>query len=172
VEEELRAAAEARADAERAVVAAEAELERARGDAERLTAERHVRQAQDRVREADRWSERAGGDRERLEQEAEARHREAGRLEARAHEVSEEPRLAHAVAPPAGGLHGVLDWGARARGELLVAHAALATERDKVVREATELMAGVLGEPLISTPVAGVRARVERALGGPRGAAP
>jgi hypothetical protein len=59
----------------------------------------------------------------------------------------------------------VLDWGARARGELLVVHAGLATERDKVVREATELVAGVLGEPLTAIGVAGVRERLERALG-------
>ena len=42
----------------------------------------------------------------------------------------------------------MLEWASRARGDLLVAHAGLATERDKVVREATELVASVLGEPL------------------------
>jgi hypothetical protein len=58
----------------------------------------------------------------------------------------------------------VLDWAARARGELLLAHAALATERDKIVREATELVASVLGEPLVSTGAAGLRERLERAI--------
>jgi len=76
------------------------------------------------------------------------------------------PRLEHDVAAPATGLHGLVDWAARARGELLVSYAALATERDKIVREATELVASVLGEPLVSTGAAGVRQRLERALGG------
>jgi chromosome segregation ATPase len=167
LEGDERAAAEARAAAGGAVTEAQAELEKAKNDAERLAAERHVQQARDRVRAAELWGERVRDDRLRLEGEAEERQREAGRLEARAHDLAAEPRLARAVAPPAGGLHGVLDWGSRARGELLVAHAGLASERDKVVREASELVASVLGEPLTATRVAGVRARLERALGGP-----
>jgi chromosome segregation ATPase len=165
LEGDERAAAEARAKAERGVGEAEAEVERARNDADRLAAERHVQQAKDRVHEAELWGERARADRLRLEQEAEERQRDAGPLETRAHALAEQPHLAGTVAPPAGGLHGVLDWGARARGELLVVHAGLATERDKVVREATELVAGVLGEPLTAIGVAGVRERLERALG-------
>jgi hypothetical protein len=58
----------------------------------------------------------------------------------------------------------LLDWAARARGELLVSHAALATERDKLVREATELLAGTLGEAVPGTGVAGLRARLAEAL--------
>jgi hypothetical protein len=166
LEDDERAAAEARADAERAVAAAEAEVERARNDADRLAAERHVQQAKDRVREAELWGERSRADLLRLAQEAEERQHEAGRLEEQAHQLAERPHLAGTVAPPAGGLHGVLDWGARARGELLVVHAGLATERDKIVREATELVAGVLGEPLTAIGVAGVRERLSRALGG------
>jgi hypothetical protein len=166
LEGDEQAAAEARAAAERAVGEAEAEVERARNDADRLAAERHVQQARDRVHEAELWGEQARRDRLRLEQEAEDRQREAERLEARAHELAEAPRLSQAVAPPAGGLHGALDWGSRARGELLVVHAGLATERDQVVREASELLASVLGEPMTATRVAGVRERLERALGG------
>jgi hypothetical protein len=158
LEDDEQAAAEARADAERAVGAAEAEVERTRNDADRLAAERHVQQAKDRIREAELWGERARADRLRLEHEAEERQHEAGLLEQRAHELAERPHLAGTVAPPAGGLHGVLDWGSRARGELLVVHAGLATERDKVVREASELAAVVLGEPL--TRVAGLRERL------------
>jgi hypothetical protein len=165
LESDDQAAEDARAAAERAVADAEAEVEAARNDADRLAAERHVQQARDRVREAELWSERTRRERIRLALEADERQREAERLEARAHELAGRPHLEHAVAPPAGGLHGVLDWGARARGELLVAHAALATERDKVVREATELVASVLGEPLTATGVAGVRDRLQRALG-------
>ena len=37
---------------------------------------------------------------------------------------------------------------------------------NRTVREATELVASVLGEPLVSTGAAGLRARLERAMGG------
>ena len=67
--------------------------------------------------------------------------------------------------PPS--LDGALDWASRARGALLLEHSALARERDEVVREATELLASVLGDPLTATAVAGVRERLARALGEP-----
>jgi hypothetical protein len=121
--------------------------------------------ARDAVEDAEQRVARAHRERERLEREAAERGAEAERLEARGAELSVHPRLAREVAPPATGLHGLLDWAARAHGELLVAHAALATERDKVVREATELVAGALGEPLLAGGVAGVRERLSRALG-------
>jgi hypothetical protein len=165
LDDDDRAAADARTAADQAVAQAEAEVEHARNDADRLAAERLVQQARDRVHEADVWGERIRSDRIRLALEADERQRDAQQLEARAHQLARRPHLEHAVPPPAGGLHGVLDWGARARGELLVAHAALATERDKVIREASELVASVLGEPLTATGVAGVRDRLQRALG-------
>jgi hypothetical protein len=71
----------------------------------------------------------------------------------------------HDVPPPATGLEGALEWASRARGALLLEHSGLARERDAVVREASELLGSVLGEPLISTAVAGVRDKLERALG-------
>jgi hypothetical protein len=108
---------------------------------------------------------RAQQERTRLETEAAERGAEAEQLERRGAELSAHPRLEHDVAPPATGLHGLLDWASRARGELLVSHAALATERDKVVREATELLASVLGEPQTAIGVAGVRERLSQALG-------
>ena len=40
------------------------------------------------------------------------------------------------------------EWGTRARAALLVARSQLAAERDAVVRQAHELAAVVLGEPL------------------------
>ena len=48
-----------------------------------------------------------------------------------------------------------------------IARSALARRREEVVREASELLASVLGEPLIATAVAGVRERLARALGEP-----
>src|SRR5262245_32262252 len=165
LEDEQRAALDTRAEAEQAVAAAEAEVEKARNDADRLTAEREVQHARDRVRDAELWAARTRSDRAQLELEAEQRRRDAERLEVHANELADRPQLEQAVVPPTGGLHGALDWAARARGELLVTRAELATEREKVVREANELVASVLGEPLTATGVAGVRERLARALG-------
>jgi colicin import membrane protein len=177
----LAAAAEEEQTASEAVVRAsetlrEAEELQARAEErgkeeERLAAARAVQQARDGLHEAELRLERARGEHRGLEREGEKRRREAEALLARAQELAAAlgrlPRVApEAAAPPGPGLDGVLDWAARARGGLLVARAGLATERDAVVREATELVASVSGEPLAATGVAGVRARLERALAG------
>ena len=88
------------------------------------------------------------------------RRSEAKALEGRSVALAARAKLD----PPTPGLGGIVEWASRARGELLVGHAELATERDTVVREASELVASVLGEPLPPTGVAGVRDRLERAL--------
>ena len=62
------------------------------------------------------------------------------------------------------GLDGTLEELSQRRGALLVEHSNLARERDAVVREASELLGSVLGDPLTSTSVAGLRERLERAL--------
>lgn len=62
------------------------------------------------------------------------------------------------------GLGTTLEALSERRGELLVEHSNLARERDAVVREASELLGSVLGDPLTSTSVAGLRERLERAL--------
>jgi chromosome segregation ATPase len=169
LEAEEQAAAEARGAAADALRGAEDELARVQergSESARLEAARAAQHARDALEEAELRAARAVKERARLEQEAEERGAEAERLERRGGELAVHPRLEHDVAAPATGLHGLLDWAARARGELLVSHAALATERDKIVREATELVASVLGEPLVATGAAGVRERLERALGG------
>jgi len=130
-----------------------------------LEAARASQHARDAVEDAKLRVARAETERARLEHEGAERGADAERLEQRGAELAAHPWLEHDVAAPATGLHGLLDWAARARGELLVSHAALATERDKIVREATELVASVLGEPLVATGAAGVRQRLERALG-------
>jgi hypothetical protein len=119
--------------------------------------------ARDALREAERWAAEAALARRRLEEDGAARGAEAVSLEARGHALS--PRV-HDVPAPAGGLDGALEWASRARGALLLERSGLARERDDVVREASELLGSVLGEPLTSTAVAGVRARLERALRG------
>jgi chromosome segregation ATPase len=168
VEAEERAADEARAQAADALRAAEVELARVQergSDSARLEAARAAQHGRDALEAAEARCARAREERERLEREAAERAVEAERLERRGGELAAHPRMEHDVAPPATGLHGLLDWTSRARGELLVSHAALATERDKIVREATELVAGTLGEPLLSTGVAGVRKRLAESLG-------
>jgi len=77
--------------------------------------------------------------------------------EARA-EVAE---LAHTLG--ASDLDGAVEELSQRRGALLVEHSNLARERDAVVREASELLGSVLGDPLASTSVAGLRERLERA---------
>jgi hypothetical protein len=100
-------------------------------------------------------------DAERAQADARALEEQAGR---RAADVAAQPRVARdAAAPPASGLEGVADWGARVRPALLLLDSALAGEREAIVREANELGSAVVGEPL-ATSVAGVRERVARAL--------
>jgi chromosome segregation ATPase len=167
-EAEERAAREALVRAEAALRDADAELARLEqkgSESARLDAARTAQRARGALDDATLRVERARRDSEQLELEEAERRAAAERLERRAAELAARLVLAHAAAPPGPGLEGALDWAARARGELLVAHAGLATERDKVVREASELVAGVLGEPLAATSVAGVRTRLARALG-------
>ena len=68
-----------------------------------------------------------------------------------------------AVPAPAPGLEALVGWTSRARAALFVTAGGLETERERVVREAAELGAAVLGEPTAATSVRLVRERVERA---------
>jgi chromosome segregation ATPase len=162
LEADERAAAAEQMEADTAMSEAEAALERARKEDERLAAARTVQQARDRAHSAEVWVAQTREERARLEGEGEARRAESELLVTRAAELA---LLIRDVPPPSPGLEGVLAWASRARGELLLEHSTLATERDTLVREATELVASVLGEALTSTGVAGVRDRLERALG-------
>jgi len=162
LEADERAAAAEQTEADAAVREAEAALERARKDDERLAAARALQQARDRVHAAEVWIAQAHEERARLQAEGDARRAEAESLATR---VAELALLVRAVPPPLPGVEGALAWASRARGELLLERAALSNERDTLVREASELLASVLGEPLTSTGVAGVHDRLERALG-------
>jgi len=155
-----RAAAAEQLEADAAARDAEAALQRARKDDERLAAERSLEQAHDRAHSAERWVAQIREERARLEAEGEARRAESMLLAVRAAELAP---LVRDVPPPLPELEGALAWASRARGELLLERSALATERDTLVREASELLASVLGEAL-TTGVAGVRDRLERAL--------
>jgi len=168
--EEARAAESARGAEQASLAEARERLERARKDDERLAAARAVQHAQDALREAELRVERAAAERSRLEGEAELRRSEAAELEARASALAralgELPRVAQEAAlAPAPGLAGVLAWAEEARGALLLPAAALAGERDRIAREATELVASVSGDPHALAGVAGIRARLARELG-------
>ena len=168
LDDEDRDAGEALARAAESSRAAEDQLARAQersSESARLEAARAAQHARDALEDAELRVARAQQERQLVERQADERGAEAEHLERRGAELAQHARLEHDVPPPETGLHGLLDWAARAHGELLVSHAALATERDKVVREATELVAGVLGEPFPGTGVAGVRERLARALG-------
>jgi chromosome segregation ATPase len=173
VTEEMRAAEAVRVEAAGAVDAAEEDLRRAeeRGhDDERLAAARMAQHAHDALREAELRTARAHGERVRLEAEADERRTRGATLEQEARGLAARlealPRVAReAAVPPGPGLENVRAWAARARGGLLVAAAGIASERERVAREAAELLASVSGDPRALPGAAGVRARVAEALG-------
>ena len=159
---------ESRADA---LERARRELATAEGgrDAERLAAARRLEvRTRDALRTAQRRYDGALAEKERLEAEADERGREVPQVEARAREIATllrgRPRLAEqAGAEPRPGLAGVAAWAGNARAALFVARGALASERDAVIRQANELGALVLGEPLTASSASLVARRVEQA---------
>ncbi|HEY6053739.1 MAG TPA: hypothetical protein VIU86_07385, partial [Gaiellaceae bacterium] len=59
------------------------------------------------------------------------------------------------------GLGGLIEWTTRARAALFVAVGGLESERERIVREANELGAAVLGDASVVTSVRLVRERIE-----------
>jgi chromosome segregation protein len=99
-----------------------------------------------------------------LDREATEAEREAPTLEAEAAKAAARLADLGRVAPPQTpekGLHAVTQWAARAKAALFVARSGIERERDSVVREANELGAAILGEPLMASSVTGVRRRLE-----------
>jgi ABC-type transporter Mla subunit MlaD len=156
-------AIDARDRVEQAVREAEQLVERAEKEQQRLEAERALQQARDDLHAAEFWVAQTHEAHAELERDGAARHVEAEALAQRAVELA--PRVRD-LPPPSPSLDAALEWASRARGALLLQRSGLARERDEVVREATELLASVLGDPLTAT-VAGVRERLARALGEP-----
>jgi hypothetical protein len=169
VEETARALREA----EETAGAAAAQLQEAEagGTAERIaTARRFAVRAQDAASTAARLAAEADAAASRLEKRAEAAEEESSALQTRARELAValggRARLAADVGSgPAAGLEGVSEWAGKARAALLVARTALSAERDTVIRQANELAALVLGEPLGAAGTAVVARRLERKLG-------
>jgi chromosome segregation ATPase len=155
------AARAARGDAATSVREAEAALAQAKRDDERLAAERDLRQAADDLHAVERWVAETQAARSRAERDAAVQRAEAERLAGRALELA---RAVPDVGAPGPGLEGALAWASQARGVLLLERSGLAREREAVVREASELLGSVAGEPLALTSVAGLRDRLSRAL--------
>ena len=156
---------EARERAEAALREAEQLVERAEKEEQRQQAERALRAARDDLHAAEFWAEQARSAHAELEAAGAARRAEADELVARFGQLAAKVRD---VPPaPAAGLEGALEWAPLARGALLLEHSKLVRERDEVVREATELLASVSGDPLTSVGVAGLRERLARAFRAP-----
>jgi hypothetical protein len=162
------------ADAERDREAARTALDearravkRARGESAAATARRHEAHAASDVRTTEDRRGRLVARREELEREADAAAAGSQSLAAHSRELAAELEAAPRVAgpePPASGLDALADWGSRAHAAVFGARSGLETERERVVREANELAASVLGEPLYTTSVAVVRERLEERL--------
>jgi len=165
--EAVRASNEAAA-ARQAFSEAEDALRRADAGHE-LEAQRfHVR-ARDRLSVTERRATEAESVAEALDRAAAEAEREAERLQARAGglagELRERPRLSgDAGRPPNPGLEGIQAWSEAARASLLVARGQLGAEREAVIRQANELGAVALGEPLTAMGTGALTRRVERGL--------
>jgi hypothetical protein len=149
----------ARREAE--LAAAEQELAQAKPGEAEAEARRSVTRARDAASSARKRVARVEDERDALEREAEAAEARVPRLTARAEELARRlestPRASPVPAadPP--------EWTARARASLFVAAGSLETERERVVREANELAAAVLGDGSVATSVGLVRRRLESA---------
>ena len=163
-ESEEHAAAAARDEAAAALREADEAVANAKKEAARLEAERVRADAADSLHSAELWVAQAREARAALDRDAIARRAEAEQLHAQGIDLA--PRIRD-VPPPAAGVESVRDWAEQARGALLLERSKLAREREAVVREASELVASVTGEPFVSTAVAGIRERLALALSDP-----
>ncbi len=178
-------APERRAAAEAAMDEAQREVERRRDEAARAEAElaqaersRDERRLASARRGAERASDSLAGGERRLERATDARaaiEREVAEAAASVPALEDEarglsqrlagvPRISRTgLEPPSPGLDGIDEWASRVAAALLVVRSGLDTERERVIREANELAASVLGDEGLGTSVALVRARLERA---------
>lgn len=152
--------ATARAELERRrneLAEAERELEHAHDEDSREHAQHAADRGRDHVQVALAALERASEEVDELERRAAALPDELPRLEATAREIAgQAPEL---PAPPAG-LRDLVDWASHAHAELFVGAGHLATQRDRVIREANELATMLLGEPTYGSTVDQALARV------------
>ena len=151
--------------------AAERELAEAeqKGKRERIAAARRaVVRTRDALSSAERRLRRALDAQAVLERRARDAGAESPELLAQSRGLSARVRRVPRISPHAGdepgdGLSGIVQWAAGAHAALFVVRSALEADRERVVREANELGASVLGEALAATSVALVRRRLEAA---------
>jgi DNA repair exonuclease SbcCD ATPase subunit len=147
----VRSAGEELAAAERELN----EAQRARDESRATAAHHRVVRARDALMAERRLAE-GRAERRELESEAQAVEQEISKLEDTAGRLAvtlaQRPRLAEqAGAQPVPGLTGVGEWASGARAALVVARSSLASERDALIRQANELGALVLGEPVLAS---------------------
>ena len=152
-------------DRRHALAAAEAALGRAQADETRV-AEHAVTRARDALRMAERRLEAARLEAARLEEEQRTVAADAATTLAAARTLAgalhDRPALAAAAGtPPADDLAAVGRWATDARATLFVARGQLAAQREQLIRQANELAAAVLGEPVAASSAAAVARRVE-----------
>jgi DNA repair exonuclease SbcCD ATPase subunit len=147
---ELERRREELASAERGLTSAQDEESRERAQHELERADDHVRVA---VAALDRAKDAA----EELERRAAALPEELPRLETAAREIA--ARFAGLPAPPPGP-RDLVEWTSQAHAELFVGAGDVATQRERVIREANELATMLLGEPTYGSTIDQVLARV------------
>ncbi|HEV8250224.1 MAG TPA: hypothetical protein VGQ15_09650 [Gaiellaceae bacterium] len=144
---------------------AEGHLERAEKEDEVLAARRAVVRTRDAVSVAERKVARLRGEAEALAAEARSIEAALPELDRRASDLAERiealPRAPDPGAPEPGAA-GAAAWASRAEASIFVARGGLETERDRVIRQANELAAATLGEPLAASSVSRVREQLER----------
>jgi hypothetical protein len=161
----LEAAADAAEQAEQELAAAEAD-----GDPERQAAARrfHLR-ARDALGVAERRARNALSRASELEAAAKAAEQRADDLAFRARELADALSRRSRVAGEAGVRPGpdpaeIAEWGTQVRAALLVARNQVAAERDALVRQANELAANAVGEPVAAMSAAGAADLLRRTL--------
>lgn len=142
------------------------EAQRARDESHATGAHHRVVRARDALHMAERRLAEGRAERRELESEARAVEQETNKLEDTAGRLAatlaERPRLAEqAGAQPVPGLTGVGEWASGARAALVVARNSLASERDALIRQANELGALVLGEPVLASSPGAIARRLE-----------
>ena len=152
-------------DRERARDEAEAALARA-DEEDRAAARRTAVRAGDAASVTARELDGARAQLAQLDVEAKELVEELARLQHEAEELTQGIHDAREISrgtvpDPGDAPKELIEWASRARAALLLAGSGLATERERVVREANELAAVALGDPG-ATSVAGVVERLER----------
>ena len=173
LEREEAGAVEQRTEADRQLIEASRaaeEVARSRRASEeaRARAERALAHAREAAADAAGRVDRIAGRRRLLLDEDAAARAEATALAEEAVDtaaaVRELPRVSDSGRiAPGGTLPDLVAWADRVGAALVVVRGSLAVERERLLREAGELAAAALGEPLYGVSVAAVRRRLEEA---------